>query len=219
LEIRLFEFVSNFDILISNLLINIAIINCMRKLSIMFFLFAIIFVAYAYSQRHANSTFNTSSPAPTAVLGEQTKTADCIVNGPFPDKECTPGAVFEGVTVKQICTPGYSASVRNVPISEKNQVYAEYGILTHSKGEYEVDHMISLELGGSNDISNLWPESANPNPGFHEKDEVENYLHDEVCSQNISLSDAQQEIATDWLSVYKRISNPHSYDWGNSGKN
>src|SRR5260221_6129814 len=102
----------------------------MRKLSIMFFLFAIIFVAYAYSQRHAQN-LNTSSPAPTAVLGEQTKTTGCIVNGAFPDTQCTPGAVFQGVTVKQICTSGYSASVRNVPVSEKNMVYAEYGILTH----------------------------------------------------------------------------------------
>ncbi|SRR5258706_1425315 len=191
----------------------------MRKLSIFFFLFAIIFVAYAYSQRHVSQNLNTTSPAPTAVLGEQTKTTGCAVNGPFPDTECTPGAVFQDVSVKQICTPGYSASVRNVPVSEKNQVYAEYGILTHSKGDYEVDHMISLELGGSNDISNLWPEASSPNPGFHEKDEVENYLHDEVCNQNISLTLAQQQIATDWLSVYKKISNPHSYDWGNSGKN
>ena len=32
---------------------------------------------------------------------------------------------------------------------------------------------MSLELGGSNDIKNLWPEAALPTPGFHEKDAVE----------------------------------------------
>ncbi len=68
-----------------------------------------------------------------------------------------------------------------------------------------MDHLVSLELGGSNDIANLWPEAANPTPGFHQKDQVENYLHDQVCSGAISLSEAQVEIATDWLSVYQRM--------------
>ena len=94
---------------------------------------------------------------------------------------------------------GYSSSVRNVPTSEKDQVYAEYGIVHRTTGEFEVDHLISLELGGSNDISNLWPEAASPKPGFHEKDKVENYLHDQVCRGAISLQAAQQEIATNWL--------------------
>jgi hypothetical protein len=63
--------------------------------------------------------------------------------------------------------------------------------------------LISLELGGSNDISNLWPEAADPTPGFHQKDQVENYLHKQVCDGKLSLKQAQQEIATDWLQVYK----------------
>lgn len=41
--------------------------------------------------------------------------------------------------------------------------------------------------GGSNNIANLWPEAASPKPGFHEKDQVENYLHDQVCSGAISF--------------------------------
>jgi hypothetical protein len=101
-----------------------------------------------------------------------------------------------------VCVPGYSSSVRDVPTSEKNQVYAEYGITSHSTGQYEVDHLVSLELGGSNDISNLWPEAAEPQPGFHQKDAVENYLHAQVCSGAMSLAAAQQLIATDWLSAY-----------------
>ena len=74
-----------------------------------------------------------------------------------------------------------------------------------SKCKYEVDHLISLELGGSNEIANLWPEAASPTPGFHQKDQVENYLHDQVCSGAISLREAQNEIATNWLAVYNRM--------------
>ena len=96
-------------------------------------------------------------------------------------------------------------ALRNVPYSEKDQAYAEYGIQYHSPGQYEVDHLIPLELGGSNDIANLWPEAASPKPGFHEKDQVENYLHDQVCSGAMSLQDAQTQIATNWLAVYHRM--------------
>jgi hypothetical protein len=95
--------------------------------------------------------------------------------------------------------------VRNVPETEKDQVYAEYGIASHAPSEYEVDHLIPLELGGSNDIANLWPERAAPTPGFHEKDKVENYLHDQVCNGTLALKDAQAEIAKNWLDVYARM--------------
>ena len=152
------------------------------------------------------------SPGITAVptsgsahFGKQTKTSGCAAHGGLPDSACTPGAIFPNATVQQICTSGYASSVRNVPSSEKDQVYAEYGIRSHYAGQYEVDHLVSLELGGSNDIANLWPEAASPKPGFHEKDQVENYLHDQVCSGAMSLKDAQTQIATNWLAVYNRM--------------
>ena len=138
-------------------------------------------------------------------FGVQTKTSGCTVRGALQDSDCTPGALFSSATTDQICQSGYAHSVRNVPTSEKDQVYAEYGITHHSAGEYEVDHLVSLELGGSNDISNLWPEAANPRPGFHEKDKVENYMHDQVCSGAVSLRQAQIEIATDWLNIYNQM--------------
>jgi hypothetical protein len=146
-------------------------------------------------------------------LGQQTKTAGCTQQNGMPDPSCTPGAIFQNVTVSQICTKGYSSSVRNVSITTKNDVYAEYGIYTHTTGQYEVDHLISLELGGSNDIANLWPEAANPTPGFHEKDLVENYLHAMVCAGKISLPTAQDEIAHNWLKVYQSVPNIESYGY------
>lgn len=133
----------------------------------------------------------------------QTKTSNCVASAGVEDKACTPGAVIVTATKAQICKSGYSGSVRNVPESEKNQVYAEYGITTHTTGQYEVDHLISLELGGSNEIANLWPEAADPTPGFHQKDQVENYLHRQVCDGTLPLKRAQQEISTDWLQVYQ----------------
>lgn len=148
----------------------------------------------------------TRSPSDSGKIGQRTKTRGCIAHNALPDHACSPGAIFPEATVEKICTPGYSSSVRNVSSSVKNQVYAEYGIASHSPGQYEVDHLISLELGGSNSIANLWPEPAEPRPGFHEKDQVENYLHDQVCKGAIPLAVAQARIANDWISVYQQMS-------------
>jgi hypothetical protein len=153
----------------------------------------------------APSTDTPSGPSGVPQWGHRTKTSGCVASGGLPDPACTPGDIFPNVTKDQVCTPGYSSSVRNVPASEKDAVYAEYGITQHSTGEYEVDHFVSLELGGSNDISNLFPEAANPTPGFHEKDKVENYLHDQMCQGNLTLQEAQIQIATNWLAVYARM--------------
>jgi hypothetical protein len=154
--------------------------------------------------RATNGTGGTTT-AGSHQFGVQSKTSGCKAHGGLPDSACTPGAILSTGTKAAICQSGYASSVRNVPTSEKDQDYAEYGIAHHSPGQYEVDHLVSLELGGSNDIANLWPELASPTPGFHQKDQVENYLHDQVCSGAISLSEAQNEIATNWLGVYQRM--------------
>src|SRR5262249_13849619 len=152
--------------------------------------------------RPATVAVVTDTPAAAAGVpdwGHRTKTSGCVVRGPLPDPACTPGDIFPNATKDKICVSGYASSVRDRPTSEKNAVYAEYGITHHTTGEYEVDHFVSLELGGSNDISNLFPEAASPKPGFHEKDKVENYLHDQVCSGAMTLAEAQRLIATNWV--------------------
>jgi hypothetical protein len=80
-----------------------------------------------------------------------------------PDPAKTPGDTL-AVTKSDTCVPGYSKKVRNVPESVKKQAYAEYGITSHKPKEYEVDHLISLELGGSNSLKNLWPQLVNVLP-------------------------------------------------------
>ncbi|MBE3561610.1 MAG: HNH endonuclease [Ktedonobacteraceae bacterium] len=147
---------------------------------------------------------------PEPNWGVQTKTSGCQANGPIQDKACTPGDIFPDATKEKICVPGYASSVRNVSQSLKEKVYASYGVKKRSPGQYEVDHLVSLQLGGSNSIANLWPEPASPKPGFHEKDRVENYLHDQVCKGAISLKQAQIQIATNWLAVYNSI--PQQYN-------
>lgn len=167
----------------------------------------LLFVGYVlyYQNRANNQSVLTASltPIPTHTLQNSTV---------YPNPTYTPGDVFPSVSVQEICTHGYTQRVRNVSVEEKRQVYEEYGLsYPQPKGAYEVDHFIALELGGSNDIKNLWPEPAEPTPGFHEKDIVENYLHYQVCSGKESLQQAQEEIRSDWYAVYQRIPNPENF--------
>ena len=98
---------------------------------------------------------------PPVLLSPVTQTTGCKVRGPLPDAGCTPGAYFKLATKAKVCAPGYSATVRNVTQATKNAVYAEYGISVHfNGGSGEVDHLVSLELGGANVIANLFPEAA-----------------------------------------------------------
>ena len=141
------------------------------------------------------------------VAEVQTKNSECVIQGSLPDPACTPGAIFANVTKEKTFFSGYTKTVRSVSTSLKKKVYQAYGIAYPPPfGTYEADHFIPLTLGGSNDIANLFPESAEPRPGFKEKDLVENYLHRKVCDGSISLSSAQRAIATNWVAVYDSIS-------------
>jgi hypothetical protein len=120
----------------------------------------------------------------------------------LPNPALTPGAVLTTSTAR-VCASGYSASVRNVPSSENSAVYARYGI-PHVPYQHEVDHLVSLEVGGSNAITNLWPEPYAGRWGARTKDVLENTLHELICSGRLSLPYAQHIEATHWITAYKR---------------
>lgn len=153
----------------------------------------------------ARATPGTPSGATPVVIMSVDPTA-LNRNPPLrPDPSLTPGDTLP-VTAQDVCTPGYSKKVRNVPSGVKRQAYAQYGIEQRATGEFEVDHLISLELGGSNSIRNLWPQSFMTHPwNAHVKDAIENELHRQVCAGTMSLHDAQRAIATDWIAAYRRV--------------
>ena len=130
--------------------------------------------------------------------------------GDLPDPKLTPGDVLIAAP-GEICNHGYSKHVRKVPEGLKRTVFAEYGVPGNHEGACgateegcEVDHLISLELGGSNDIKNLWPEPYGGSQwNAHVKDRLENELHRRVCSGSMALEEAQAMIAKDWIAAYR----------------
>ena len=136
-----------------------------------------------------------------------------------PDPKLTPGDVMPGVTVEQITEKGYAnklhGGVRHVTAAEKREIFTEYfGRVPGMRGHYEIDHLISLELGGSNDPKNLWPESYYTEPfNAHVKDKLEDRMAANVRHElerhgheaaTALLKEYQHEISTDWIAAYHK---------------
>jgi hypothetical protein len=121
------------------------------------------------------------------------------------------------VTRAQICISGYASGARDVSDAEKADVYARYGIVWVPYA-HEVDHLISLELGGSNAIRNLWPEPYAGRWGARTKDVLENRLHELVCEGRLASASAQRQEANDWVAAYRRyVGSPPSTSSGSAG--
>jgi len=145
---------------------------------------------------------------PGRVTGNLTGPCHAGAGGLLPDRRCTPGAVDPAVTQANIqstiCRAGYTETVRP-PESQTEafkfgEAYPAYGIPAGTVSE--LDHLVPLELGGANDAANLWPENYRGFLNADDKDRLENYLHDAVCSGRMLLQTAQETIATDWVKAY-----------------
>lgn len=133
----------------------------------------------------------------------------------LPDPALTPGATNSAVTQENIagtvCQPGWTRTVRppaEVTYELKRQLIRAYGYADRRLGHYELDHLVPLELGGAPaDPRNLWPEPRDSADGWtaDRKDELEFALNRLVCAGRLSLGDAQQAIATDWIAAYLLI--------------
>jgi hypothetical protein len=145
----------------------------------------------------------------TVLLTKRTKTTGCKL-GALSDRRCSPGAYSSKLTKAVICSPSFRTDpIRNVTDSVKHQVEIEYGLEPKQYGStLEIDHIVSLELGGSNDPANLYPEKATfPDnaPGYHIKDVLENATHRAVCAGKIGLRTAQREIGRNWELLYVKL--------------
>ena len=113
----------------------------------------------------------------------------------MPNPALTPGDVAQH-DVHVVCRIGEAHRERAVTYRTRDRVYLAYGIARgRRKGLYRIDHLIPLELGGSNRPTNLWPQ---PYADSELKDRVEAELHEAVCSGAMTLDAGQRAIAHDW---------------------
>ncbi|MGH8261112.1 MAG: hypothetical protein ACREUG_15630, partial [Steroidobacteraceae bacterium] len=135
-----------------------------------------------------------------------------------PDARMTPGAVNRAVTqaniAETICRRGYTKTIRPprkyTERLKRRQIRA-YRYTDRRLRDYEEDHLVSLEIGGSpSDPRNLWPEPRHVVGGWgsQTKDRLENRLHRAVCQGRLPLAAAQRAIAHDWIAAYRRYIGP-----------
>lgn len=118
-----------------------------------------------------------------------------------------------------ICNRNWSTKSIRPPVSYTNklkQIGFDKYKLEGNLSDYELDHYISLELGGNpTDSNNLWMESYNASisdGGARSKDTVEGFLHDRVCDGSMTLQQAQKAITTDWYRIYLDLKGKHVED-------
>ena len=76
---------------------------------------------------------------------------------------------------------------RNVSHATKADVYRSYGV--EPDGNYTIDHLIPLSLGGSNSRDNLWPQHRSVYSGF-----LERRVYYRIRDGNITRKDAVELI-------------------------
>ena len=169
----------------------------------------------------ASSTSDPSASAPDSSTAQATGGGADVTGGPvveadatLPDSSRTPGAINPALTQadigQTICVSGWTTTVRPsssitdaLKVEQLQSGYSYNGDM--STADYEEDHLISLELGGSpTSPLNLWPEPYGGAGGARVKDQVENKLHSLVCSNALTLASAQSAISTNWWAAYEK---------------
>jgi hypothetical protein len=120
-----------------------------------------------------------------------------------PDSSLTPGATLL-VSRRAVCA---QVNIKNkvVPVALQRKVFEEYGIAGADPRAYEVDYLVTPALGGADDIHNLWPHSYSATVwNAQVKDTLEDRLREMVCDGSLELTEAQREIAANWIPAYKK---------------
>jgi hypothetical protein len=123
--------------------------------------------------------------------------------GPKPKAGLTPGET-RPITIAEICrNPQAEVITANIPEETRRKVFSEYGIDARTD-RFEVDYLITPDLGGAQSIRNLWPQPYGARWNAHVKDELEQRLHQLVCEGKVDLPTAQHDIAADWIGAYRK---------------
>jgi len=153
------------------------------------------------------------SPIPSFVASVLILAASTALADDLPDLSKTPGVARAGLTKTKICSIKWGKDERHVTAAMKKEVFALYGYsgnddprcVPSGKQHCEVDHLISRELGGADDVKNLWPEAYGTTPwNAHLKDKLENRLNKETCAGHITLQHARDMLVHDWRVAYRK---------------
>ena len=134
---------------------------------------------------------------------ERRPSAVAVEAGALPIPAFTPGATAR-VTAVDLCA-GRGPSREEIAPAVRAAVLRDYGMEGLPDADYELDYLITPELGGSSDRRNLWPERYGSRVwNARVKDELEALLPSLVCRGAVDLTIAQRDIAADWIAAYQK---------------
>ena len=120
----------------------------------------------------------------------------------LPVASITPGATWE-VSAEELCSG--ATPTRPITAAMRAEVLNAYGVKHVPSDQYELDYLITPELGGATDARNLWPQRyESPTWNARVKDELERLLPQLVCNGQLDLATAQRDLAADWIAAYKK---------------
>jgi hypothetical protein len=124
--------------------------------------------------------------------------------GPKPKLAITPGET-RSITLEEVCRYPHAEVVsENIPAEMRGRVFAAYGLKASQRDQFEVDYLITPDLGGTESIRNLWPQPYSVRWNARVKDRLEERLHELVCGGKLDLATAQRDIAVDWIAAYRK---------------
>jgi anti-sigma factor RsiW len=140
-------------------------------------------------------------PAPPA--GSFTTPLAAIASEGLPIRTLTPGAA-DRVSLETLCA-GQPPVKDPIPPAVRRAVLRQYRMEQVAEHEYELDYLITPELGGVANQRNIWPERYGSGVwNARVKDDLEELLPQLVCQRTLALVTAQREIANDWIAAYKK---------------
>lgn len=126
-----------------------------------------------------------------------------IEAGALPVPVFTPGATID-IDIRDVCdeTPRPVATIGE---AVRQAVLRNYGMESVPSDQYELDYLITPQLGGAPDVRNLWPQRyGHPVWNASVKDQLEDLLPRLVCQGTVDLRSAQRDIAADWVAAYRK---------------
>jgi hypothetical protein len=127
--------------------------------------------------------------------------APSIATAQRPSSYKTPGATAK-VKMEQLCAPDFAKSLKPVSNWQRSEALERYGLRSDGFSG-ELDHLVPVSLGGSNDPDNLWPFRASGVFTLEAKQALASKLLGEVCARKFSLKDAQDAFRKDWTLSYQ----------------
>ena len=141
---------------------------------------------------------------------------------PLPDPTCTPGAIDPTINEANLGSTlcrkgGYTAAIAppdTLTEPVKRKLLAAYGIPADQIGDFELDHLVAMPVGGASDTRNLWPEPntfrqfTKSSGWVNDKDVVETYLFHAICDGKVSVDAARGAMAADWTTAVNRLGLP-----------